>query len=78
MTINWGLQDAWSFDIFKKMSEKPFTYDNGQEGAKAALSKWNKFYMFNGLEELGGKIGVSISFNKIFDHCLITLWIKPK
>jgi hypothetical protein len=32
--------------------------------------------MSNGLEKLGGKIGVSISFNKIFNHSLITLWIK--
>ncbi len=52
-------------------------YDNGWEGANATLTKFNKYYMFNGLEELGGKIGVLVSFNKIFDHSLITLWIIP-
>jgi hypothetical protein len=32
--------------------------------------------MSNGLEKLGGKIGVLVSFKKIFDHFLVTLWIR--
>jgi len=59
------------------MSKKSFTYDNGREGANAALTKFDKFYMFNGLERLTGKIGILVSFNKIFNHYLITLWIRP-
>jgi hypothetical protein len=76
MTISWGLRDAWLLDIFKKMFEKSFTYDNGREGTNATLTKFNKFYMFNGLEKLDGKIGVLVSFNKIFNHFLVTLWIR--
>jgi hypothetical protein len=59
------------------MSKKSFTYDNGQERTNAALTKFDKFYMSNGLEKLTRKIGVLVSFNKIFNHSLITLWIRP-
>ncbi len=76
MTISLGLQDAWLLDSFKTMSKKSFTYDNGWEGANATLTRLNKFYTYQ-LCKLGGRIGVLVSLNKIFDHSLITLWIKP-
>jgi hypothetical protein len=49
--------------------------DNHQEGVELLTSHLDNYYVFNGLNDLGGKIGASTFFRKNLDNSLSSLWI---
>jgi hypothetical protein len=61
---------------FHKTSTKIIYIDNHQEGVELISSHLDNYYVFNGLDDLGCKIGVSIFLRKILNHSLFSLWIQ--
>jgi hypothetical protein len=76
MTLQYGLIDTWCLDIFRKMSKKDYTFDNGKTGDKLAISRINKFLVSQSINTRGGRIEAATSMRKLFDHSplVITIW----
>jgi len=54
MTIKYGLVDTWKLDNFQKMSKKEYTFNNGNFGVRSAISRIDKFIVFQDLDTMGG------------------------
>jgi hypothetical protein len=54
-------------------SGKSFSYDNGRVGVGLVLTKLDKVYVPSGFHDLGGRIGVVASHNKISDHSPVSI-----
>jgi exonuclease III len=68
MTLRYGLADAWKLNSFRKMTKNNFTFDNGRSGAHSAISRIDKFLMFQEIKERGGRIEAVPSIRKLSDH----------
>ncbi len=76
LTLQYGLMDTWTFDSFKKMTKKDYTYDNGRVGPGLAIFKIDKFLVSHELESKGGRIEAAPSIRRISDHSplVMTIW----
>jgi exonuclease III len=79
LTLQHGLIDAWTLDNFRKMSKKEYTFDNGRKGQGSAVSRIDKFLVFQELDSRGGKIEAAPSIRKISNHSplVLTVWGRP-
>jgi exonuclease III len=76
MTLQYGLIDTWRLDIFRKMSSKEFTFDNGRAGPRSAVSRIDKFMISQDIEERGGRIETATFVRRLSDHSpfVMTVW----
>jgi hypothetical protein len=56
LTLQYGLIDTWTLDIFRKMSKKEYTFDKGRKGQGLAVSRIDKFLVSQELKARGGRI----------------------
>ncbi|CAK9207587.1 unnamed protein product [Sphagnum troendelagicum] len=63
-------------NVFRKMSKKAFTFDNGRLGANSAVSRIDKFMVSQDLDSRGGRIESAITIKKFSDHSplIISIW----
>jgi len=75
MTFQYRLADAWKLDIFRKMSKKESTFDNGRSKAHLAVLRIDKFLVSQDLDMKGGRIEVTTSIHKPSNHSPLVLTV---
>jgi exonuclease III len=68
MTLQYGLEDVWTMDSYRKMSKKDYTFNNERSGPGSIVSRIDKLFVSQELDSRGGRIEVAPSIRKMIDH----------